>query len=54
MVIGKIFGWVSLISGIFFIVAMPSIKEYMPDEFARSIILIGLILVGVGIFLLQA
>ena len=58
MVLQKIFGWVLTLVGLFFIIAMPGIatggpgRGYMPDEFARFIILIGFVLTGVGIFLI--
>ncbi|MBU5537140.1 MAG: hypothetical protein QW818_03400 [Candidatus Aenigmatarchaeota archaeon] len=55
MVIQKIFGWGLVLVGLFFIIALPGMgpgRGYMPDEFARVIILIGIIFVGVGIFLL--
>jgi len=58
MVFEKILGWILTLVGLFFIIALPSMatggpgRGYMPDEFARSIVLIGIILTGVGIFIL--
>jgi hypothetical protein len=59
MVLSKIFGWVLILLGLFFIVALPSIQSgprgtggYMPEPFHNSIVFIGVVLVGVGIFLL--
>lgn len=61
MVLQKIFGWVLILAGLFFIIAMPGIMSgpgkrgpgggYMPEEFAMTTILIGLVMLGVGIFL---
>ncbi len=63
MVLQKIFGWLLVFAGLFFIIAMPGIMSgpgkrfgpgggYMPEEFAMTTILIGVVLLGVGIFLL--
>ena len=63
MVLQKIFGWVLVLAGLFFVIAMPGIMSgpgkhdtpgggYMPAEFAHTTVLIGLIMLGVGIFLL--
>ena len=52
MVLGKLWGWVLILAGLFFIIAMPSIRDYMPEKFQNSTILVGLVLLGVGIFLL--
>ena len=59
MVLQKIFGMVLILVGLYFVIALPGMStggpgtgSYMPDSFARVIILIGLILTGVGIFLL--
>ena len=59
MVLSKLFGWVLVLAGLFFIIAMPSIQSgpkgtggYMPEHFQYSIIFIGLVLTGIGIFLL--
>ncbi|MBI1979021.1 MAG: hypothetical protein HYS62_03110 [Candidatus Aenigmarchaeota archaeon] len=63
MVLQRIFGWLLVFAGLFFIIALPGIMSgpgkyggsgggYMPGEFAHTIVLIGLVLLGVGIFLL--
>lgn len=58
MVLQKIFGWVLVLAGLFFVIALPGIatggpgRGYSPDEFTRVLIVIGLILIGIGIFLL--
>lgn len=58
MVLSKILGWILTLVGLFFVVALPGMatggpgRSYMPDEFARSIVVIGLVLMGIGIFLL--
>jgi len=55
MVLQKIFGWLLILAGLFFVIALPGIgpgRGYLPDEFTRVFIVIGIILVGVGIFLL--
>lgn len=59
MVLQKIFGWLLIFTGLFFVIALPGMTTsgpgkwsgYMPDYFARTIILIGIILTGIGIFL---
>lgn len=58
MVLQRIFGWILVLAGLFFVIALPGIatggpgRGYMPDEFQRVVIVIGLVLIGVGIFLL--
>lgn len=63
MVLQKIFGWLLVLAGLFFIIALPGIMSgpgkhgtpgggYTPAEFAHTTVLIGLIMLGVGIFLL--
>lgn len=59
MVFQKIFGMMLILVGLYFVIALPGMTtggpgpgSYMPDSFARVIILIGLILTGIGIFLL--
>jgi len=58
MILQKIFGWILVLVGLFFVIALPGIatsgpgRGYMPDEFTRVVIVVGLILTGVGIFLL--
>jgi hypothetical protein len=34
-------------------VGFPSIREYQPEEIARAGVLIGIILIGVGLYLLK-
>jgi len=58
MVLQKIFGWILTLVGLFFVIALPGIatggpgRGYMPDELTRVVVVIGLILTGVGIFLI--
>ena len=64
MVLQKIFGWLLILSGLFFIIALPGIMSgpgkysgspgggYTPAEFSHATVFIGLILLGAGIFLL--
>lgn len=52
MVLAKLWGWVLILAGLFFIIAMPSMRDYMPEKFQNSTILIGVIMLGAGIFLL--
>ncbi|MBI2546832.1 MAG: hypothetical protein HYW23_00085 [Candidatus Aenigmarchaeota archaeon] len=59
MVLQKLFGWILILTGLFFVVALPGMNTstpgrggYMPDEFASVIIVIGLAIIGVGIYLL--
>lgn len=63
MVLQRIFGWLLILTGLFFVIAMPGIMSgpgkhgtpgggYMPSEFAHTTVLIGLIILGAGIFLL--
>jgi hypothetical protein len=51
--IKKIFGVVSLILGFLIIVGFPGIREYQPEEMARAGVAIGIILIGVGLYLLK-
>jgi hypothetical protein len=51
--IKKIFGWISVIVGLLFIISFPSVRDYMPDEFANAGIVFGFFLVALGIFLIQ-
>ena len=59
MVLSKIFGWVLILAGLFFVIALPGIQSgprgtggYMPEPFHNSIVFIGFVLLGLGIFLL--
>lgn len=59
MVFLKILGLILVLVGVYFVIALPGMTtstpgrgSYMPDEFARVIILVGIILTGIGIFLL--
>lgn len=58
MVLQKIFGWILVLVGLFFVIALPGIatggpgRGYMPDQFTRIVILVGAVILGVGIFLL--
>lgn len=49
----KIGGWASVIVGLFFIILFPFMSDYMPEKFANSFVVIGILLVAFGIFLLQ-
>jgi hypothetical protein len=51
--IKKIAGAVSLILGFLIIVNFPSIRDYQPEEIARTGVVIGIILVGIGLYLLK-
>ncbi|MBI2542648.1 MAG: hypothetical protein HYW24_00460 [Candidatus Aenigmarchaeota archaeon] len=53
MVFTRLLGWGLIITGLFFAVAMPAVGKqgYMPDTFANSIVLIGAVLTGIGIYL---
>lgn len=58
MVFQKIIGWILVFVGLFFVIGLPGMatggpgRGYMPDEFARVIILIGLVLTGIGVYIL--
>ena len=58
MVWEKILGWILTLVGLFFIVAMPGTttsgpgQNYQPIEFSRAFVLIGIIMTGIGIFLI--
>ncbi len=59
MVWQKIFGMGLILTGLYFIIALPGMTtggpgsgSYMPDSFARVIILAGIIMTGIGIYLL--
>jgi hypothetical protein len=51
--IKKIFGAVSLVLGFLIIVGFPSIREYQPEAMSRAGVLIGIILIGIGLYLLK-
>lgn len=53
MVIQKIGGWISVGVGLLFIILLPFMSDYMPEKFANSFVIIGILLVALGIFLLQ-
>lgn len=54
MVFRKLIGLLLVMTGLYFVIALPGIGQisHMPESFARVTILIGLILTGVGIFLM--
>lgn len=54
MVLGKLLGILLTIVGLYFVIALPGISQisHMPEKMARSVVLIGLILTGIGIFLI--
>ena len=52
MVLTRLYGWLLIFAGWFFVIAMPSIRQYMPEKFQNSTVLIGLVMLGIGIWLL--
>jgi multisubunit Na+/H+ antiporter MnhC subunit len=48
----KVLGFSFLLGGIGLIIFFPFIREYQPEEMSKSITLIGIILIGIGIYLL--
>lgn len=53
MVARNIFGWVSVIMGVLFIISFPSVSKYMPDKFAHAGVLLGILLIALGIYLIK-
>jgi hypothetical protein len=54
MVIKKLFGWGSVILGLLFVISFPSADKYMPNKFAYAGVMIGIFLIALGIYLIQA
>jgi hypothetical protein len=55
MIIQRIFGWISIIVGLSFIILFPSSwSRFTPPKFTHAAILIGIFLIGLGIFLVKA
>lgn len=52
MVVGRLVGWLLILVGLFFIIAMPSMRNYMPDKFQHTVIWVGVVILGIGIFVL--
>ncbi|MEM5815537.1 MAG: hypothetical protein QXL14_00615 [Candidatus Aenigmatarchaeota archaeon] len=49
----KIFGLFSIIFGIWLIIGFPFLDKYQPEGMARFSTFIGIILIGIGMFLLK-
>jgi len=49
----KIFGLLSIIFGLWLIIGFPFLDRYQPEGMARFSTFIGIILIGIGIFLLK-
>jgi len=53
MVIEKILGVLSILGGIFFLFFFPDWKQFQPDFFTKTGILIGILLLLLGIYLMM-
>jgi len=53
MVIMKIFGALSILAGIFFLVFFPDWKQFQPSSFTNTAIVIGIFLLLLGIYLIR-
>lgn len=49
----KVIGAISLILGFLIVIKFPSIRDYQPEELAKTGVLIGIILIGIGLYLLK-
>ena len=43
-----------MLFGLSMIIFFPTIDKYQPEEIAKSVAIIGIILVGIGIFLMKS
>jgi len=50
----KIVGICLTLLGLSMIIFFPMIDKYQPEEIARGVALIGIILMGIGIFLMKS
>jgi uncharacterized membrane protein YgaE (UPF0421/DUF939 family) len=50
----KIVGFTLVIIGLSLIIFFPFLDRYQPEEMAKAAALIGIILTGIGIFLLKS
>mgnify|MGYP000022055790 CR=1 FL=1 len=50
----KIIGVALTLIGLSMIIFFPSIDKHQPEEIAKSVVIIGIILIGIGIFLMKS
>jgi len=50
----KIVGMILLLIGLSLIIFFPFLDKYQPEDMAKSAAIIGIILTGIGIFLLKS
>jgi Co/Zn/Cd efflux system component len=50
----KIIGMGMIILGLSMIIFFPMIDKYQPEEMSKAVAIIGIILTGIGIFLLKS
>jgi len=50
----KIIGMILILIGLSLIVFFPFLDKYQPEDMAKSAAIIGIILTGIGIFLLKS
>lgn len=53
MVIEKILGAISILAGIFFLFFFPDWKQFQPEFFTKTGIVIGIFLLLLGIYLIR-
>jgi hypothetical protein len=51
-IITKIFGGLSFFVGLLIVVGFPYVQTYQPESMAKGAILFGLLLMGIGIWLM--
>jgi len=51
--IRKIAGVVSFLVGLLIIIGFPWSKNYQPEQMARTGVLVGIVLLGLGIYLMK-
>jgi uncharacterized protein YybS (DUF2232 family) len=50
----KILGIVLILVGLSLIIFFPFLDKYQPEDMAKAVTIIGIILTGIGIFLLKS
>jgi hypothetical protein len=51
--IRQILGAISFFVGLLIVIGFPFIRDYQPEALGRAGILIGIILIGIGIYLMR-
>ncbi|MGC9200720.1 MAG: hypothetical protein ACP5F8_02035 [Candidatus Aenigmatarchaeota archaeon] len=48
----KILGFGFLLTGLWLVIFFPFLDKYQPEEMSKSVALIGIILIGIGLYFL--